>query len=121
MDTIHMDYDSLGAFDNLAQDVRFSFHLLPSQIALQDLSAFVPAFGSFKEKLQVEVQTDGTINQLNCPHLSVSVGNHLCLRGDVSLQDLSIRKMLIYSVIYAKFVRRPGRNCLLCPEFQQEL
>ena len=55
MDTIHMDYDSLGAFDNLAQDVRFSFHLLPSQIALQDLSAFVPAFGSFKEKLQVEV------------------------------------------------------------------
>ena len=76
MDTIHMDYDSLGAFDNLAQDVRFSFHLLPSQIALQDLSAFVPAFGSFKEKLQVEVQTDGTVNQLNCPHLSVSVGNH---------------------------------------------
>ena len=53
-----------GAFDNLAQDVRFSFHLLPSQIALQDLSAFVPAFGSFKEKLQVEVQTDGTVNQL---------------------------------------------------------
>ena len=89
MDTIHMDYDSLGAFDNLAQDVRFSFHLLPSQIALQDLSAFVPAFGSFKEKLQVEVQTDGTINQLNCPHLSVSVGNHFYLRGDVSLQDLS--------------------------------
>ena len=69
MDTIHMDYDSLGAFDNLAQDVRFSFHLLPSQIALQDLSAFVPAFGSFKEKLQVEVQTDGTINQLNCHSL----------------------------------------------------
>ena len=67
----------------------FSFHLLPSQIALQDLSAFVPAFGSFKEKLQVEVQTDGTINQLNCPHLSVSVGNHFYLRGDVSLQDLS--------------------------------
>ena len=89
MDTIHMDYDSLGAFDNLAQDVRFSFHLLPSQIALQDLSAFVPAFGSFKEKLQVEVQTDGTVNQLNCPHLSVSVGNHFYLRGDVSLQDLS--------------------------------
>lgn len=46
-------------------------------------------FGSFKEKLQVEVQTDGTVNQLNCPHLSVSVGNHFYLRGDVSLQDLS--------------------------------
>ena len=51
MDTIHMDYDSLGAFDNLAQDVRFSFHLLPSQIALQDLSAFCSGFWFFQGKI----------------------------------------------------------------------
>lgn len=89
MDTIRMEYDSLGAFNNFARDVHFSFHMLPSQIALQDLSAFVPAFSPFKEKLWVEVQTNGTINQLNCPHLSISGGDHFYLRGDVSLQDLS--------------------------------
>lgn len=89
MDTIRMEYDSLGAFNNFAREVRFSFRMLPSQIALKDLSAFVPAFGSFKEKLQIEVETNGTINQLNCPRLSVSAGNHFHLRGDLSLQDLS--------------------------------
>lgn len=89
MDTIHMKYDSLGAFGNFAQNVHFSFHLLPSQIALQDLSAFVPAFRTFKEKLQVEIRTNGTIDQLNCPYLSVSTGNHFQLRGKVSMQDLS--------------------------------
>ncbi len=89
MDTIRMEYDSLGAFGNFAQDVRFSFHMLPSQIALKDLSAFVPAFRPFKEKLEVEVKTNGSIDQLNCPLLSVSAGNHFHLKGEVSLQDLS--------------------------------
>lgn len=89
MDTIRMDYDSLGAFNNFARDVHFSFHILPSQVTLQDLSAFVPAFAPFKEKLQVEVQTNGTVDQLNCPRLSISAENHFHLKGDVSLQDLS--------------------------------
>ncbi len=89
MDTIRMDYDSLGSFNNFGHDVHFSFRMLPSQITLQDLSAFVPAFKPFKEKLQVEVETNGTINRLNCPRLSISSGNHFHLRGDVSLQDLS--------------------------------
>lgn len=89
MDTIRMEYDSLGAFNNFAHDVRFSFRMLPSRITLQDLSAFVPAFSPFKEKLQVEVEANGTINQLNCPRLAISAGNHFHLRGDMSLQDLS--------------------------------
>ena len=89
MDTIHMEYDSLGAFNNFANDVRFSYRILPSDVALCDLAAFVPAFSPFKEKLQIAVETSGTINQLNCPHLSITGGQHFHLRGDVSLQDLS--------------------------------
>lgn len=89
MDTIRMEYDSLGAFGNFAHDVRFACRILPSQITLQDLAAFVPAFTPFKEPLQVEVETNGTINQLNCPYLAISAGKHFLLKGDVSLQDLS--------------------------------
>ncbi|MDO4164556.1 MAG: translocation/assembly module TamB domain-containing protein [Bacteroides sp.] len=89
MDTIRMTYDSLGAFGNFANDVRFSFHLLPSRITLQDLSPFVPAFNEFKEELQIEVETSGRINQLDCPYLSISAGEHFHLKGDASLQDLS--------------------------------
>lgn len=89
MDTIHMKYDSPDAFNHFARKVHFSFRMLPSRIALQDLSAFVPAFSPFKEKLQVEVEANGTINQLNCPRLAISAGDHFYLRGGVSLQDLS--------------------------------
>lgn len=89
MDTVLMKYDSLAAFKNFSKEVQFSFRMLPSQISLQDLAAFVPAFRPFKEKLQAEVKANGTVNHLNCPHLSLSVGKHFQLKGDVSLQDLS--------------------------------
>lgn len=89
MDTIRMEYDSLGAFGNFTDDVRFSFRILPSEVVLQDLSAFVPAFQPFKEKLRLEMEADGKINQLNCPKLLISSGNHFLLKGDVSFQDLS--------------------------------
>ncbi|WP_294606116.1 translocation/assembly module TamB domain-containing protein [uncultured Bacteroides sp.] len=89
MDTIRMEYDSLEAFNNFANDVHFSFRMLPSDIALCDLAAFVPAFSPFREKLQIAVETNGTVNQLNCPHLSITGNQHFHLRGDVSLQDLS--------------------------------
>lgn len=89
MDTIQMEFDSLKAFKNFTQDVHFSFRMLPSQIALKDLSAFVPAFKTFNEKLQVEVRTNGTINQLNCPYFSISSDDRFHLKGNLSLQDLS--------------------------------
>ena len=81
MDTIRMEYDSLGAFGNFANDVHFSFRMLPSDISLRDLAAFVPAFSPFKEKLQIAVETNGTINQLYCPHLSITGGPHFRLDG----------------------------------------
>lgn len=89
MDTIQMAYDSLSDFQNFADKVHFSFHLQPSQLTLQDISALIPAFQSFKEKLQIEVSTHGTINDLHCPNLSITVANNFRLKGSISLQDLS--------------------------------
>ena len=47
MDTIRMEYDSLGAFRNFTNDVRFSLRIFPSDITLCDLTPFVPAFFPF--------------------------------------------------------------------------
>ncbi|WP_291528672.1 translocation/assembly module TamB domain-containing protein [Bacteroides sp. UBA939] len=88
-DTIHMDYDNFEAFGNFGNDVRFSCHILPSNITPYDLAAFLPPFSSFKEKLQVEIKADGTFNQLNCPYLSITGNEHFRLRGEVSFQDLN--------------------------------
>ena len=89
MDTIYVKYDSLGALQNFAEKVKFSFRMFPSKIALQDLSAFVPAFHSFKEPIWIEANSHGTVNQLDCPLLSISAGSHFSLQGNISLQDLS--------------------------------
>lgn len=89
IDTIRFEYDSLEAFSNFVNDVRFSFRVLPSKVTLQDFKAFIPTFENFKEELHIELKTEGNINQLECPSISIYSGNHFFLRGAISLQDLS--------------------------------
>ena len=90
MDTIHLVYDSLQAFEHFAEEVHFSFRTLPSQITLKDISPFVPVLSHFKEPITLDMEVKGTVDQLNCSHLEiVSEEQQFRLRGDVSLQDLS--------------------------------
>ncbi len=89
MDTIKIAYDSLGALNRFADEVGFTFHLLPSEVTLQDISPFIPAFRDFAEPLEVEVEAQGSMNNLACHELRISSGQHFLLKGDVSLQQLS--------------------------------
>ncbi|NDV59955.1 translocation/assembly module TamB domain-containing protein [Bacteroides sp. 519] len=89
MDTLRMDYDSLGSFNHFVTDVNFSFRMLPSYVTLQDIAPFVPVFNNFKEKLHLELDAHGTVNQLKCPRLFVRSGNQLRISGKVDFQDLS--------------------------------
>ena len=89
-DTIRLRYDSLGAFKNFVREVDFSFRTKPSRISLQDLSAFLPAFKSFQDPLELEIKASGSIDRLNCPRLFISsLRKHFYLRGDISFQDLA--------------------------------
>ncbi len=63
--------------------------MLPSEVALQDISAFVPAFKPFKEKLKLKWKPPERVNRLNCPKLLISSNDHFLLKGNVSLADLS--------------------------------
>ena len=56
MDTIHLVYDSLKAFDQFSEKVHFSFRTLPSQITLKDISPFVPILAHFKEPITLDMQ-----------------------------------------------------------------
>ena len=90
MDTIHLKYDSLGAFNNFADQVHFSFHTLPSQITLKDIAPFVPALSHFKEPITLDIKVEGTLNQLSCPRLEITAEDQqFRLRGDATFQDLS--------------------------------
>lgn len=90
LDTIHLIYDSLKAFDRFTEQVRFSFRTLPSQITLKDISPFLPALSHFKETISLDMEVKGTVNQLTCSHLEITADNRqFRLKGDVALQDLS--------------------------------
>ena len=90
LDTIHLIYDSLKAFDRFTEQIRFSFRTLPSQITLKDISPFLPALSHFKEPISLDMEVKGTVNQLTCSHLEITADNRqFRLKGDVALQDLS--------------------------------
>ena len=90
MDTIHLVYDSLKAFDQFSEKVHFSFRTLPSQITLKDISPFVPVLAHFKEPITLDMQVKGTVDQLTCSHLEITADDRqFQLSGDVSLQELS--------------------------------
>ena len=90
MDTIRMEFDSVsGAVSDFARNARFEARMPASQVTLADLKAFVPAFSSFRDALQVEMRAEGTLNELHCPYLSVTSGKHFTLLGNVLFQDLA--------------------------------
>ena len=90
LDTIHLEYDSLKAFDRFTEQVHFSFRTLPSQVTLKDISPFVPILSHFKEPVTLHMEVKGTVDQLTCSHLEITADDRqFRLRGDVSLHGLS--------------------------------
>ena len=90
LDTIRMEFDSLS--ENASDMVRnacFKARIPASHVTLADLKAFVPALSSFQDALRVEMRAEGTLNELRCPYLSVTAGNHFTLSGNVLFQDLA--------------------------------
>lgn len=90
LDTIRATYDSLKAFENFTEQVHFSLRTLPSSITLKDLSPFIPTFVNFNEPITLDMAVSGTIDQLNCSHLSLTADNRqVQLLGNLTIQGLS--------------------------------
>lgn len=90
MDTIRMEFDSISRItSDFSHNTTFTARMFPSRITLADLKAFVPAFSSFKDPLQLEFRANGTLDELHCPYLSITSGKHFTLSGNVMFQDLS--------------------------------
>ena len=104
LDTIHLEYDSLKAFDRFTEQVHFSFRTLPSQVTLKDISPFVPILSHFKEPVTLDMEVKGTVDQLTCSHLEITADDRqFRLRGDVSLQTYRVHKMRMYMELFPNF------------------
>ncbi len=114
MDTIRLEFDSLGSFNHFADDVRFSFQTLPTHITLKDISPFAPVLSNFKEKIGLDLNVSGTLNQLLCSHLEIRAEDKFRLQGNGSLQDLSRPKdALLFGKISYLYASSEGIDFLV--------
>ena len=115
LDTIHLTYDSLKAFNRFTEQVRFSFRTLPSQITLKEISPFVPALSHFTEPITLDMEVKGTVDQLTCSRLEITADERqFRLKGDMSLQDLSHpQNTYVYGTLSELTASAPGISFLL--------
>ena len=103
MDTIHLVYDSLKAFDQFSEKVHFSFRTLPSQITLKDISPFVPILAHFKEPITLDMQVKGTVDQLTCSHLEITTTASSGYRGMYRFRNYRVRRMRMCTGSFPNF------------------
>ncbi|KAA6338320.1 hypothetical protein EZS27_013669 [termite gut metagenome] len=89
-DSIHFRYDSVASFERFADEVHFTFKMLPSSyFTLQDISPFISVLANFKEKINIGINADGTLNRLNGSGLQIDVDDFLKVKGTVFFEGLS--------------------------------
>ena len=87
-------YSTPQAFRRFTSEVFLSLEVAPSRVNLKDLEAFVPAFRSLNEKLSLEGDVNGTVNQLLIRNLSLAYGGDVKVQGDFSVNGLPDLEML---------------------------
>lgn len=111
--TIFMEYDSLEAFRDFANAVRFSGKIHSKRITLKDISCFVPALKDFTLPLQLNLKFDGTVNSLNCSSLEIRVANDMELLANAGFQDLSkVDDTYLFGNISKLHITQSGINLL---------
>lgn len=114
IDTIKLAYANVQSFSQFAQEVEFSLKTLPSYITLGDLSPFVPNLKNFKERINLALELNGTLNQLNCSRIDLNGDNHLFLQGSGLIEDLyKPSDMFIYADLAQLAVDQKGIDFLL--------
>lgn len=114
LSTIQISYDGFKSFKNFMNEVSFSTRILPSHITLQNISPFVPALANFRDKINLEMRINGTINQLTSSELKISTGNDLTLLGGITFQDLEhASNTYIFGKIKKLNIDRSGMDFLV--------
>jgi hypothetical protein len=106
---IKLTYANIKAFKHFSDEVHFNIQTHPSYITLQDISMFVPAFQNFKERLNLTIAANGTVNQCNVSNLSVSAGKKLQIKLNGSEQGITdIKNAFFKANISRLFINGQG-------------
>ena len=111
---VKISYESPKAIKDFVNGVFFSTRILPSSITLSDLSPFIPALANFRDKLDLGMRINGTINQLAISDLKINANNNFLFSGGVAFQDLThIKDTYLVGDIQQLKLSRSGMDFLV--------
>lgn len=64
-------------------------NIVPSQICLKDLSAFVPAFRNFSETIELSAEASGYINQIDLKRLTLTYSDKMQFTGMMEMKGIT--------------------------------
>ena len=85
----HMDLTQASSPAEFLDNAPITLRIAPSQIALQDLSAFVPAFKNFTDTLELTAEAEGNVNDFNLQQLTLRFGEKMLFIGQMALSDIT--------------------------------
>jgi len=97
---ISIYYENLTNVKSIGEKGLLGFMIKPSEIALADLKAFIPAFARTKGKLKISTHFKGTLANMRIKDLSLSYDNSISLKGNFELSGLSnLNETFVYAKI----------------------
>lgn len=98
MDSVKMEYDSISGLKDIMNNVRWKAVIKPSQVALNDLSAFVPNFSNMKDPVSIQGKLNGRISSFRLQDLELKYRNSFNLKANVDLNGIPrIDETFIYA------------------------
>ena len=98
MQNLTFTYNTLANLKYLAQKVKISCSILPSDISPGDLACFLPQLANYHDKFKLTTDISGTVSNFRCKKLNLTGQNHFNLSGNFDVNGFpDINETFIYA------------------------
>ncbi|MHC1708084.1 MAG: translocation/assembly module TamB domain-containing protein [Bacteroidales bacterium] len=87
---IKLSYSDISAFNNFIEDVTLSAYFLPSDIDFRDICQFAPALAGMNERVVLQGQVDGKLNNLKMKDIHLEYGSFTRFKGNIKCNGLPV-------------------------------
>ncbi len=108
------NYNDYGDFSNFNQQIRIKANLNNSIIEVKELSYFAPELTQFKDRIFIDGDMEGTVEDFSARHFSIGFGMRSFMKGSIaiaglpeykeSLVDLHLAESKVFSEDVAQYL-----------------
>ncbi|MCC8154352.1 MAG: translocation/assembly module TamB [Tannerellaceae bacterium] len=84
-----VDFTPLDSTNRIADQAPVVLDIVPSQVCLRDLRAFVPAFANLTDIIDIAAEAKGYINDINLTKLTLTYSDKMVFNGQMSLRGIA--------------------------------